>query len=117
MVNSRPREMKSFRKMCRYIMQEDLLQPALTVLESMEIASDLKLGSTICKENKLESVKITRLRMTQQHFYNDSFLFFRSKISYKCFGLLKRNTHSWRIYLAEKENDCLSLWSLLTIPL
>jgi len=58
MVNSRPREMKSFRKMCRYIMQEDLLQPALTVLESMEIASDLKLGYTISKENKLESVKI-----------------------------------------------------------
>lgn len=50
--------MKSFRKMCRYIMQEDLLQPALTVLESMEIASDLKLGYTISKENKLESVKI-----------------------------------------------------------
>jgi len=58
MVNSRPREMKSFRKMCRYIMQEDLLQPSLTVLESMEIASDLKLGYTISKENKLESVKI-----------------------------------------------------------
>lgn len=76
MVNSRPREMKSFRKMCRYIMQEDLLQPALTVLESMEIASDLKLGYTISKENKLESVKITRLRMTQQqHFYNDSYYF------------------------------------------
>jgi len=57
-------------------MQEDLLQPALTVLESMEIASDLKLGYTISKENKLESVKITRLRMTQQqHFYYDSYYF------------------------------------------
>lgn len=67
MVNSRPREMKSFRKMCRYIMQEDLLQPALTVLESMEIASDLKLGYTISKENKLDSVKIMRLRMTDEH--------------------------------------------------
>lgn len=67
MVNSRPREMKSFRKMCRYIMQEDLLQPALTVLESMEIASDLKLGYTISKENKLDSVKIMQLRMTDEH--------------------------------------------------
>ncbi|CAI6349564.1 unnamed protein product [Macrosiphum euphorbiae] len=67
MVNSRPREMKSFRKMCRYIMQEDLLQPALTVLESMEIASDLKLGSTICKENKLESIEdiLQMLRLTK----------------------------------------------------
>jgi len=58
MVNSRPREMKSFRKMCRYIMQEDLLQPSLTVLESMEIAADLKLGHTISKQEKLDSVII-----------------------------------------------------------
>jgi len=48
-------------------MQEDLLQPALTVLESMEIASDLKLGYTISKENKLDSVKIMRLRMSDEH--------------------------------------------------
>lgn len=59
MVNSRPREMKTFRKMCRYIMQEDLLQPALTVSESMEIAADLKLGYTISKKTKLDSVTIT----------------------------------------------------------
>lgn len=37
-------------------MQEDLLQPSLTVLESMEIAADLKLGYTITKEQKLDSV-------------------------------------------------------------
>jgi len=67
MVNSRPREMKSFRKMCRYIMQEDLLQPALTVLESMEIASDLKLGYTISKKNKLDSIEniLQMLRLTK----------------------------------------------------
>lgn len=67
MVNSRPRDMKSFRKMCRYIMQEDLLQPALTVLESMEIASDLKLGYTISKENKLDSIEniLQMLRLTK----------------------------------------------------
>lgn len=58
MVNSRPREMKTFRKMSRYIMQEDLLQPSLTVLESMKIAADLKLGHTIPKEDKLASVII-----------------------------------------------------------
>ena len=46
-------------------MQEDLLQPALTVLESMEIASDLKLGYTISKKNKLDSVKITQLQLTE----------------------------------------------------
>lgn len=56
MVNSRPRDMKTFRKMCRYIMQEDLLQPSLTVLESMKIATDLKLGNTIPNDDKLDSV-------------------------------------------------------------
>ncbi|XP_050422487.1 ATP-binding cassette subfamily G member 4-like [Adelges cooleyi] len=56
MVNSRPRDMRTFRKMSRYIMQEDLLQPSLTVQESMEIASDLKLGYTISKEDKLNSI-------------------------------------------------------------
>lgn len=56
MVNSKPRDMTMFRKMCRYVMQEDLLQPALTVIESMEIAADLKLGRTISKSDKLYSV-------------------------------------------------------------
>lgn len=58
MVNSRPREMKTFRKMSRYIMQEDLLQPSLTILESMKIAADLKLGHTISKEDKHKCVII-----------------------------------------------------------
>lgn len=58
MVNSRPRDMTSFRKMCRYIMQEDLLQPSLTVMESMKISADLKLGQTIADDVKLDSVLI-----------------------------------------------------------
>lgn len=37
-------------------MQEDLLQPFITVMESMEIAADLKLGCTISKADKLYSV-------------------------------------------------------------
>lgn len=37
-------------------MQEDLLQPSLTVMESMEIAADLKLGHTISKEDKIDTV-------------------------------------------------------------
>lgn len=61
MVNSRPRDIKSFRKMCRYIMQEDLLQPSLTVMESMEIAADLKLGDTISEEEKHDSVKMKQI--------------------------------------------------------
>lgn len=44
--------------MCRYIMQEDLLQPSLTIMESMEIAADLKLGHTMSKEDKTKTVII-----------------------------------------------------------
>lgn len=64
MVNSRPRDIKTFRKMSRYIMQEDLLQPSLTVMESMEIAADLKLGHTISREEKLDSVIIKQIYKT-----------------------------------------------------
>lgn len=56
MVNSKPRDMKLFQKMSRYIMQEDLLQPSLTVMESMKISADLKLGHTITDDIKVDSV-------------------------------------------------------------
>lgn len=48
-------------------MQEDLLQPSLTVLESMEIAADLKLGYTISKQEKLDSIEeiLQMLRLTK----------------------------------------------------
>jgi hypothetical protein len=43
-VNGRPRDMRIFRRISRYIMQEDLLQPHLSVHEAMHAASQLKLG-------------------------------------------------------------------------
>lgn len=122
MVNSRPRDMKTFRKMCRYIMQEDLLQPCLTVLESMEIAADLKLGDTIPKDDKLDSVMPRKPAIESEKswfvfpeliFY---FKFFRSKKSSKCSVSPKWNIRSWRIYPAGKGNDCLSLWNSSTTP-
>lgn len=73
MVNNRPRDMKIFRKMSRYIMQEDLLQPSLTVMESMEISTDLKLGNTIPKDEKLNSVMTAQInysKIDQLGFYN-----------------------------------------------
>lgn len=41
-INGQPRNRKKFMKKLSYIMQDDHLQPYLTVLESMEIASKLR---------------------------------------------------------------------------
>lgn len=51
-VNGRLRQLNSFRKNSAYITQEDRLEPLLTVIESMRVATHLKLPTSIPKYQK-----------------------------------------------------------------
>jgi hypothetical protein len=55
-VNGVERDIHRFRRDSSYIMQDDELQPLLTVHEAMSIAANLKLGAEFSPKHKMERV-------------------------------------------------------------
>lgn len=55
-MNDHERNLSAFRKLSCYIMQDNQLHANLTVAEAMKVASNLKLGSDVSKEEKEEVV-------------------------------------------------------------
>ena len=61
LVNSDVREEESFRRQSCYIMQDDNLQPLLTVLESITVAANLKLTTDVSVKEKQARVRMFSL--------------------------------------------------------
>lgn len=56
-MNGHERNLSAFRKLSCYIMQDNQLHANLTVAEAMKVASNLKLGSHVGKEEKEEVIQ------------------------------------------------------------
>lgn len=69
-INGLPRNTLNFRKISRYIMQDDLVQPHLSVHEAMVFAADLKLGDELAKEQKLTVVSVVTIIKRSHIMYN-----------------------------------------------
>ncbi|KAK5643178.1 hypothetical protein RI129_007023 [Pyrocoelia pectoralis] len=70
LVNNRPRDEASFKKTMCYIMQDDCLQPLLTVKEVMMIAARLKLSEKISIEDKKSKIRDTLEAIGLDNCYN-----------------------------------------------